>query len=156
MSSTLSWLKWYPCFLHHFWYLAANAFSDSPQTHSQCQKAATKSTHFLLPSAPAGQENRRFASGKVVSSKELSLFSEHGLYLGTLLVLPVCGFQHQPYIVFRDVLGQSQPVVGAIVSQLDRILLAGLGPPQAVVSVKPNIFVSFRNRNGNILQSVLQ
>ena len=33
---------------------------------------------------------------------------EHGLYLGTLLVLPVCGFQHEPHFILRDVSGQRQ------------------------------------------------
>ena len=30
---------------------------------------------------------------------------EHGLHLGTLLVLSVCGFQHEPYLILWDVLG---------------------------------------------------
>ena len=74
MSSALSWLKLYPYFLHHFWYLAANAFSVSPQTHLQCQKAATKSTHFSLPFALTELVTRRSRSGKAVLSKEIRLF----------------------------------------------------------------------------------
>ena len=30
---------------------------------------------------------------------------EHSLHLGALLVLPVCGFQHEPYLILWDVLG---------------------------------------------------
>ena len=60
---------------------------------------------------------------------------KHGLYFGTLLVLPVCGFQHGPHFILRNVLGQRQLVVEAVVGQLDRVLLINLGPPQAVVSV---------------------
>lgn len=60
---------------------------------------------------------------------------EHGLHFGALLVLPVCGFQHKPNLILRDVPGQRQPVVEAVVSQLDRVLLVSFGPPQAVISV---------------------
>ena len=67
-------LKLYPYFLHHRWYLFANAFRGRSETHSQCQNSATKSTHFSLPSARAGLTNRRFAFGKVISSKEIRLF----------------------------------------------------------------------------------
>lgn len=60
---------------------------------------------------------------------------KHGLYFGALLVLSVCGFQHKPHLILRDVSGQRQPVVEAVVGQLERVLLIGLGPPQAVVPV---------------------
>ena len=61
--------------------MAVKAFSDRPQTHSQCQKAAIKSTHFSLPSARDGLINRRFASGKAVSSTEFAEFHEEFLSL---------------------------------------------------------------------------
>lgn len=60
---------------------------------------------------------------------------EHGLYFSALLVLPVCGFQHEPDVILRDIPGQRQPVVETIIGQLDCVLLVGLGPPQTVVPV---------------------
>ncbi len=72
--------------------LAVNAFSDIPQTHLQCGKAVTKSTHFSLPSALAGLANRRFASGKAVSSKKIRLF------LSMVCTLAYCWYWR--YVVF--------------------------------------------------------
>lgn len=40
---------------------------------------------------------------------------KHGLHFGVLLVLPVRGFQHEPYFILRDVFGQRQPMIETVV-----------------------------------------
>lgn len=68
-----------------------------------------------------------------------------------LLILPVCGFQHEPYVIFRDVPGQRQPMVEAIVGQLDRIFPVNLGPLQTVV---PAASTTTRVSPSNFLNSL--
>ena len=47
---------------------------DNVETHWQCQKVETKSTHFSLPSARGELLNSRLTSGNTASSKEIRLF----------------------------------------------------------------------------------
>lgn len=67
----------------------------------------------------------RIREGSV--KQENQIVFKHGLHFGVLLVLAVCGFQHEPYFILRDVPGQRQPMVEAVVGQLDRVFLVGLG-----------------------------
>ena len=92
--------------------------------------------HPLLAAVcPGGTGKQAVCVRKSGVEQSNQIVFEHGLHFGALLILAICGFQHKPYLILRDVPGQRQPVVEAVAGQLNGVLFIGLGPPQSVVPV---------------------
>ena len=69
------------------------------------RESSYKAYPFLAAIRPDRADKQAVRIRESGGEKGNPVVFEHGLHLGTLLVLSVCGFQHESYLILWDVLG---------------------------------------------------
>ena len=89
-------------------YSGSDAARDCISERSQCSGYSPELEHRLLYQE-LGRiglgHNTEMSTGGGITVQRLILAEVVTVFVGTLLVLSVCGFQHEPYLILWDVLG---------------------------------------------------